>query len=224
MDPDTAKLVFFIVMGIAVVVWIWSLAKALRLGRRSTRADRLTFDDFSEFETQTGEVVVRGEQAAVSSALKKSFQQPGLATLGALYKIMDWSADRLTLEKMGSLVSNQPPGLYFSEAEFTIAPAGSDMVRVSYDLGYTRIIRLLRKIALCVIFLAGLPTIVVVGSVIWFYVVQSEDPAVRWQTFQVVHVGHALWPPFLIMWFYRVGWRNSRAFVENLIASVEVDD
>ncbi len=65
---------------------------------------------------------------------------------------------------------------------------------------------------------------VIVGTLIWFLVVQSNAPTVRWQVFQTFQIAHALWPPFLVMWFYRIGRRQSRAFVENLVSSIEVLD
>ena len=93
---------------------------------------------------------------------------------------------------------------------------------MSYRIGYARLIRLLKKIALCIIFGVGLPVMVLVGLAIWLFVVQSDNPSVRWQVFQTLQISHALWPPFLILWFYRIGRRHSKRFMENLIASAEV--
>jgi len=61
----------------------------------------------------------------------------------------------------------------------------------------------------------------IMGLLIWFLVVQSDNATIRWQVFQTLHIAHALWPPFLVMWYYRIGRRRSRVFVENLISSAE---
>jgi hypothetical protein len=111
--------------------------------------------------------------------------------------------------------------LYFTEAEFNFEPAGKGSVRVSYCIGYARLIQLVKKIAFGIIFGVGLPVMVIVGTIIWLLVVQSDNPGVRWQVFQTLQIGHALWPPFLFLRFYHLGRRHSRNFVENLIASVE---
>jgi hypothetical protein len=80
------------------------------------------------------------------------------------------------------------------------------------------------QVALLIDRRVGLPVTVIVGSVIWLFVVQSENPNVRWQVFQTLQIGHALWPPFMFMWFYHAGRRQSKNFIENLIASVDEAD
>ena len=47
------------------------------------------------------------------------------------------------------------------------------------------------------------------------------DPARASQVFQTFQIVHVLWPPFLILWFYTLGRRQSQVFVENLITSLE---
>ena len=224
MDSDAANLVFVAIMATGIAVWLWSLAKALRLGRSPRQPDHLTVSQATEFDTETGEVTIRGDPASISKDLVRSLRQPNVGMFGTLFRVTERSSERLAIEKTGPLICNQPAGLYFSEADFRFVPVGDDTVRVSYRLGYGRLVRLLKKIALCIIFGAGLPTILVVGSVIWLFVVQSGDPTVRWQVFQAFQIVHALWPPFLSMWFYTLGRRHSKVFVENLIASVEALD
>ncbi len=144
--------------------------------------------------------------------------------MGVIFKVTKRTCQRLILEKAGAMICNQPPGLYFSEAEFGFTPVGDGNVRVTYCLGYERVVRLLRRVALYVILGVGLPTILIIGMALWYFVVQSNDPIVRWQVFQTLQIAHALWPPFLIMWFYRIGRRQSKNFIESLIASIEVLD
>ena len=208
-------------MATCVVVWLWSLVKALRLGRSPTAADRLALDGVQQFDTETGELIIHGELVSVSKALVRSIRQPAGGLFGTLFKVTEHSSDRLAIEKAGPLIRNQPAGLYFSEAEFSFASAGHDTVRVSYLIGYTRLTRLFKKIALGIILGVGLPIILIVGSIIWLFVVQSQHAVVRWQVFQTLQIAHALWPPFLFMWLYARGRRRSKSFVENLIASAD---
>lgn len=224
MNSDTATWVFTSILTVGAIVWIWSLAKALRLGLASSEADRWPPGEASVFDTEKGELTIRGEPESLSKDLIHSLQQSAPPIMGVIFKVTNRTSQRLILEKTGALMCNQPAGLYFSEAAFGFTPAGDGTVRVSYCLGYERLVRLLRRVALCVILGAGLPTILIVGMVVWYFVVQSNDPIVRWQVFQVLQIAHALWPPFLIMGFYRIGRYQSKNFIESLIASIEVLD
>lgn len=208
-------------MATGIAVWLWSLVKALRLGRPKGNPDRLRFDEATQFATESGELEIRGEPAGLSKALEQAFRNPNAGLPGVLFKVTERASDRLVISKMGPLLANQTAGLYFSEVEFGFTPAGSAKVCVSYRIGYTRIIQRLKKIALGIVLGVGLPTILIVGFVIWRFVLQSPDPATRWQVFQALQIVHALWPPFLIMLFYTLGRRQSKVFVENLIRSVE---
>jgi hypothetical protein len=224
MNSDTASLIFVSIMATGVAVWLWSLIRALRLGLAPGHADRFTADGAPAWDTETGELAIRGERASLSKALVRSLRQPNVGMFGAQFRVTEQSSERLSLEKTGPLICNQPAGLYFSEAELSFVTIGDGKVRVSYRLGYARLVRLFRKISLCIIFGAGLPTILIVGLILWFLVVRNENPTIRWQVFQTFQIVHVLWPPFLFMWLYSLGRRRSRIFMENLIASVEALD
>lgn len=222
MNPDAARLVFGSIMASGIVVWVWSLIRALRLGLAPSHAARLTDAGTWEADGETGELTIRGEPARLSKDLVRSLQQANVSMFGVLFEVKERTSKRLVLKKTGPIICNQPPGLYFSEAEFDFRSVGNDTVCVSFRLGYERLVCLLKRIALCIILGAGLPTILIGGAFLWIFVVQSEDPTVRWQVFQTFQIAHALWPPFLFMWFHGLGRRQSKVFVENLIASVEV--
>jgi len=222
MDSDTANTVFFSIMAVGAVVWLWSLMKAARLGRAAGDQDRMTLESEQEYAFETGKVTIRGEPADLSKALAGAIQQLGLSMFGSLFKVTERSAERIVIEKTRPLICNQPMGLYFSEAEFSLASGSQGTTVVSYQLGYVRLLQLLRKVALGVILGVGLPGMLVVGFVVWHFVVQSDEPSVRWQVFQTLQIVHVLWPPFMIMGFYTRGRRQSKVFVENLIGSVEV--
>jgi len=81
-----------------------------------------------------------------------------------------------------------------------------------------------RRVSLSIIFGAGLPIMLVVGTLIWFLVVQNQEPMMRWQVFQCFHIVHALWPPFLFMGLYSSGRRHSKTYVSNLLTTLELAD
>ena len=139
-----------------------------------------------------------------------------------LFEIKERTAEEVVVVKAGPLVCNQPTGMYFSNVSFQLRPTGPDSVLVSYEIGFDRLASRLRRTALIVILGVGLPLIVGLGLGIWFGVVQNENPATRWQVFQLFHLAHALWPPFLILYFYGAGRSHSRTYISNVLATLDV--
>jgi hypothetical protein len=140
----------------------------------------------------------------------------------SLFEISERTDEKLTLRKTGPLVCNQPAGLYFSEATVTFENLGNTTTRVHYELGYERLAKRLRSIALGIILLVGLPVMLLVGITVWHFVLPSEYPAVRWQVLQTMQIGHALWPPFLAVAIYSMGRRQSKTYFSNLLSNLEL--
>ncbi len=224
MSSITASQLFALIMAVGCGVWLWSLIRAIRLGRAPTQSDRFRMELPAEFDTDTGELKLPGDPASLSETLVRAIRQSRTGMLGTQFKVTEHTADRVSLTRIGSLLRNQPAGLHFSEADFRFVPLGDRTVRVEYCIGYAGLVRRLKKIALSIIWGLGLPVILIVGAVIWFFVVRSENPVVRWQVLQTLQILHVLWPPFLVLWFYTLGRRQSKAFVENLLSSLEEMD
>ena len=222
MDSVTANQLFVSIMAIGCGVWLWSLMRALRLGRSPRHPDRYAAEQPLEFDAETGELTVQGDCASLSEALVGSIRQRRNGLWESPLKVTEHSSERVTITRTGSLICNQPAGLYFSEVDFRFVPLGAGTVRVSYCIGYARLVRLLKKIALWIILGLGLPVIVIVGLVVWVFVVHCESPIIRWQVLQTLQIIHVLWPPFLVLWFYTLGRRQTKVFVENLIKSLEI--
>jgi hypothetical protein len=224
MDVQAAKLVFAVIMAVGGCVWMISLRKALRLGLAPPLSEQTTFDVSNggdTFAVESGTVTVPGDPPTLSRALVRSFHQSNLGLVTSLYKIRERRGERVTLKKTGPLMCNQPPNMYFSEAEISFAVRSQEGTQVSYTLGYARLARLLRKVSLGLILGVGLPVMLIVGGVVWYFVVSNQNPAVRWQVFQTFQIIHSLWPPFLVMYLYNVGRRQSKSYMENLIGSLE---
>jgi hypothetical protein len=224
MSEDVAKLIFASVMTISFAVWIVSLLKALRLGKPDQPSDPYaTWDDaeLGEFASETGTLTLHGDPHALSSAFVDALSQGQLGMFASVFKIKECDDGRVILKKVGPLLCNLPPGWYFTDADIHFERASQGTVDVNYRLGFARLVRRLRKIALGVILCVGLPILCIVGAVIWHFVIPSQNPAVRWQVLQTFQIVHVLWPPFLIVYFYSIGRRQSKAFIENSIASVE---
>jgi hypothetical protein len=225
MNAGIATLVFLAIMAVGVTVWAVSLRRALRLGRpaRSSEADFFVDDrPSSEFEWQSGRITLRGNREMVSKAVVRSLLQVHFGMLASVFKIQQYEDGRVVLKKVGPLLCNLPPGLYFTEAEIAFQDLPPGTVEVSYRLGYGRLVRLLRSIALALILGIGLPVLILVACAISLLVISCPIEGIRWQVFQTLQIIHALWPPFLVMWFYSLGKRRSKILIENMIASSEI--
>jgi hypothetical protein len=224
-DEDVAKLIFVVIMAAGVTAWAVSLSRALRLGRPARQPQPLMADEdaeFSQFEWQTGTVTLRGNREALSKALLRSLAQLQFGFFASIFRMQQYDDGRIVLKKVGPLVCNLPPGLYFTEAEISFQQTNAGTVEASYRVGFGRLIRKLRKITLGIILGIGLPMMLLVGSAVWLFVIPSPMPGMRWQVLQTLQIAHALWPPFLIMWLYSIGRRQSKTLIENVIASTEI--
>jgi hypothetical protein len=224
MDENVARLIFAAVMMVGFFFWLWSLQKALALGRQSEPADwrMLPEEQVAHADTETGSRIVRGEPELLSQSLARSLTQLGAGGFAPLFEIIERNSERIALKKTGPLMCNQPAGMYFSEAEITFEPLGNETTRVSYLLGFDRLVKRVRVISLSIILGIGLPVLLIVGGVIWFFVLPSPAPGVRWQVLQTFQIIHALWPPFLVLGLYNTGRRQAKTYFSNLLSTLEL--
>jgi hypothetical protein len=224
MDQQTATLIFFAIMAVGFLVWLWSLQKALALGRRKVEIDwrMLPEEQAKAGDVETGARTVRGEPEALSQALARSLTQLGAGGFAPLFEITERTANRIALKKTGPLVCNQPAGMWFSEAEINFDYLGNDTTRVSYVLGFDRLVKRVRAIVLSIILGIGLPIMIIVGALIWILVLPSPAPAVRWQVLQTMQIAHALWPPFLFLGLLSAGRRHAKTYFSNLLSTLEL--
>jgi hypothetical protein len=165
---------------------------------------------------------VRGTPAGLSKSLARALTQLNVGGFNSLFEVTQRTNEKLTLRKTGPLACNQPAGLYFSEASVKFENLGNNSTRVRYELGYERLAKRMRSISLGIILLVGLPVMLVVGGLIWHFVLPSENPAIRWQVLQTLQIAHALWPPFLLVTIYSIGRRQSKTYFSNLLSNLEL--
>lgn len=217
MTEQQAKIVFFIVMGGGAIVWLLSLILALRYGTRH-RSSALAGESAGAIEL--GELTVDGSCESIRASLVDAFRPQLLSSAAAKYGIIENSPQRVVVHKVGAIVCNQPAQLLFTDAVFQMQPVADDRVTVSYALGFDRLVRLMQTVSLALILGVGLPVMLIVGAVVWFLVIPSQAPGVRWQVFQTFQIVHALWPPIMLLWIPRYARRKSQSFVEQFLSSV----
>jgi hypothetical protein len=224
MSQETATAIFVAIMTLGFLVWLWSLQKALAMGRHAAEPDwrKLPEEQPAQVNPETGSRIVRGEPEALSQALARTMLQLGAGGFVPLYEITERTSERIVLKKTGPLVCNQPAGMYFSEAEITFQYLGNKLTEVSYSLGFDRLEKKMRNVALWIILGIGLPVMLIVGGLIWFLVLPSHAPAIRGQVLQALQIAHALWPPFLVMGMYSSGRRHAKTYFSNLLSTLEL--
>jgi len=167
MDEDVAKLIFVVIMAAGVTAWAVSLSRALRLGRPDRQPQPSLSDEnveFSQSEWQTGTVTLRGSREALSKALLRSLAQLQFGFFASIFRMQQYDDGRVVLKKVGPLVCNLPPGLYFTEAEISFQQTNAGTVEASYRVGFGRLLRKLRRITLGIILGIGLPVMLLVRA------------------------------------------------------------
>lgn len=227
MDAQTAQVVFYAIMTVGICVWCHSLVRALEIGASKVPP----VDPWGDFEqeepddggAETGARTLRGDPEMISRGLALTLLRTGLpGSFSSLFEVVERSARRVVIRKNGPLFCNQPPSLYFTEAEFTLMPVGEDAVEVGYHVSFGQLAQKTRRIALGIIFGIGLPVLLGVGWAVWSFCVNNPNPSLRWMVFQSLHIAHALWPPFLFIHLYKAGRKHSRTYVSNLLVSAEL--
>jgi hypothetical protein len=223
-NAEIAQLVFAVIMVAGFLVWVWSLQMALGMGSHMAKPDwrMLQEEQPRQTNTESGARTVQGTPERLSAALARSIVQHHWGGFRSLFEVVERTPYRIVLKKNGPLMCNQPPSLYFSEAELTFEPLGNETTRVSYVLGFDRLARLVKIVTLSIILGIGLPALLIVGGLIWYFVLPSQNPAVQWQVFQTLQVSHALWPPYLFLWLYKAGRRQSKTYFSNLLSTLEL--
>jgi hypothetical protein len=216
MNAETAQIVLGGITALGAVVWLLGLQFVLATRRlmQASRRDPDSADAWSEFTAHclAGSAEVDGQPGELSARAASVLVREALSPLGPL-KVIERTDDRVRFERIGSGTAGQPAA-WFRQGELWFTPLGQGRTRVEWAVELARTGWLLR---LAGVFLAaGLVALSVGFWVIYTYVVSSPDPAVRWQTLQMLQVSHLLWPPFLFAALHRRGRQEVAARFEAL--------
>lgn len=216
MSPELARAVFFVIWGGGLVVWALGLRHSLALLAREDpfreQWGEAGGDDEEDPARLRGEVTVRAPASAVRQELARRLA----AAAGSTF-VVEERAEGLELRNTLPPAFNRLGWANVAGAALRVSPAGMGLTRVAYELDLGPLRRRLGRIALTVVLAAGLPVLLGVGALVWWLVLPSEHPAVRWQVFQTAQVVHALWPPFMVTSRLRTNGRQARTSLEAVI-------
>lgn len=233
MEIQIIEIIFFTVFAIAVIVWGISLRMAAQIGKNSqadlslseTEWQQPTHDTFDEdqerWEVQGVEVTECDSPAdAIQKLAKKVADGMGNANAANQFRIEKAAGNRLIVSGTGTAVLNRGMGMPFDDAEFDAVSLGNGNIEIRYRLSFVRLQQRVRKICMWIILGLGLPVLLIGFTVLWMFVVQHPNPAVRWQVFQALQVSHVLWPPFLFLYQYKAAIRHAKNSVPNMLRSL----
>lgn len=233
MDILIIEITFFVVFAIAVTVWGISLNMAFRIGKETSDATHSETPNWqaiqdNPFDPDTTCWQVQGSETtecesaavAIQKLAKKVSEGMGNANAANQFRIDKPAENKLHVTSTGPASLNKSMILNFDEAEFEANSLGNRNIEIQYRVSFTKLTKKTRRISLWIILGLGLPFILFGFSAIWFFVVQNENVAIRWQVFQSLQVCHVLWPPFLFIGLYRGAIRNAKNSVPNLIRAL----
>jgi len=192
--------VLYGITAIGAVVWCFSFRFLLnsRRARRPAASDRFSITKPTPDNVIQGSAEVEGGAGELAAKAAASLAMGLGHQIGPL-KILDQSDDRVVFE--GPRRGGNSPGQIIRKGEIRFRRSSRGRTDINYEVEISRgrwllfggaIFQLLGLVALAVGFLT-----------LHLFVIQNQDPEVRWQTVQMVQVVHFLWPPFLFGGLYR---------------------
>lgn len=161
--------------------------------------------------------VVEGAPADVADGLTRALSSPS------------WGSAPLLVKREGAellaAVPAAPPRLggvpCFSRCEVRLGPAGGGKTEVTFRTDFTAVRRRCLMVAKILLGL-GLLVLVALPVLLYFFALPSENPGARAQVLQAIHVGHLLWPPWLVYALYRRSRRATETFLNAAAANASV--
>lgn len=199
MSPEIAQQVVIGITLVGAAVWLFALMFLVKSSRATKPAADATFDEPSPQNMLTGHAESSGDAKALSS---KAAEVLAKGTLGPV-RIVEKSDDRITFERTQPVMGRQPPGRWFRRGELRFTRLGQNRTQIEWLVEPGNFRWLLR--AGGIILVLGLVALAVGCWAMLRFVATSHEPAVRWQSLQMLQVSHLLWPPFLFGGLYRRG-------------------
>ncbi len=197
MTVETAELVLNIITGIAVIVWM--IVFRVLWGMNHRRPAPVNDRDADQYDVQqTPSADAASQLVCISSdkmQIAGNFEELSL-------RLARQVAQRLPAAKISSQTSNElvlapistSRWLGFERIDIAFTPLGENLTEVEHHVWQKP-----TRAPAWASWLSGLGLVVIVVSylVLKKFVANYPNPAVRWQTIQMVQVIHFLWPPLM---------------------------
>jgi hypothetical protein len=220
MSAETAERLFWAITVGMALIWLIGIRYALsRIGRPSeTTEDDDRYAAYAPEEV-TGEEIVTGRRDAVAKKLADRLAAGFGSQNASFLKITACSPERVAFEPMPG--TPQPGlGISFQSGEMALRQQG-DRVRIRYAINLQRYASIMRLVTYLVCFVYGGLFVIGAPLLIWFLVLRSNDPNLRWQVLQTFQMVHGVWPPFLVGGLYTRNRAAAGRYFQTLLANLE---
>lgn len=214
MNLDLHIVIFYAIAAVAVVVWLCALQFVLRTQRSAATPSELWEDEGESLGESDGTAVqgsaeVDGQPGELAAKAASILAQQGVTTIGPV-KVMEQTDQRVVFEAMPHL-----GGRFLQRGILEFQALPGDRTRVDYTVLIPRRHGLL--VGAWIFQALGLIALVVGFAVIQTWLASHPNPAVHWQSVQMVHVVHFLWPPFLFAGIFRRVRSHVRTTFDSLV-------
>lgn len=197
MSTAACEIVFWAITAAMALIWLlatrFALSRLARL-RRGSLEEPYTDDALSE-AVFTGETLLPGEREGLAQTIAERLAVAAMPAGTPPFLVTERTVEKVAFEHLPGVRGRGPRVL--DSGVITLRRAGGG-TRIRYALSLRRFAGIMKTVTYLVCFAYGGLFVIGVPLLIWFLVVHSEDPQVRWQVIQTVQMLHGVWPPFLI--------------------------
>jgi hypothetical protein len=202
MNAANAELLLYAITAVAVVVWV----EGLRFLTATIRKEKKGGEEFAKADDPAPAGVIYGSAELQGRAADLSAKAAAVMAARSI-KICEKTDESIVFETPIGFMPGSNFNLPPLSGQMRFTPQSDRSTRVDYAMAKPSVRALL--ISGFVFQALGLIAIVAGFLVIYFVVIPSQNPGVRWQTVQMVQTVHFLWPPF----FFASSYRRSASFV-----------
>jgi len=211
MSPEIAQQVVFGITAVGAVVWLWSLSFLVKSARLMQPAKQDGWDEPPARNLLAGRADVEGDPKALAARAAAVLAKGSLGPL----KLVAKTDNRIVFERLEPGMANQHAARWFRRGELRFTALRQNRTQVEWAVEPVASGWLLHVAG--IVQTVGLVGLIVGCWAMSTFVATSPEPAVRWQSLQMLQVVHVLWPPFLFGGLYRKAIRGGAAEFELLV-------
>jgi hypothetical protein len=210
MSQQAAELTLLCIAAAGGLVWLLTLKAWRRLSAPQPGEQYETDLQGGSHLVQSEVAVVSGDPADVADGLVRALGSPSWGTLPLLVKREGHSLIVAVPATGPSLLS--VPCFSRCAAELRGVAPGRTEVTFKADCGT---VRLRARMIGGVLLIAGALVLVALPAGLYLLAARAASPALRFQVVQTIHVGHLLWPPWLVFAMYRRTRRATAIYLQS---------
>ncbi len=216
MVTSPALLILVVITAIAATVWLFSFRY---LVNSPVVAARRVYDELDPapviptFDASATRIVgaaeVEGDFRDNSRRLASVLARDGVLPASPV-QILERSDQRITFRTAAD--ANKPRG------EIVLVGKGSHQTTLDYAVDYPALNTFLR--AAWTLQAVSLIALAVGFWAVRTYVITSNNPAIKWQSIQMIQIVHLIWPPFMLGYRYRAGYKLVRTKLDMMLVNL----